>query len=79
MSCWKKKRGLSVTLEQIRDSDKDILTPEDVHEVLGCGAYSINVQAKSDPSKLGFPVCLIGSRVRIPRIGFLNWFEYVRK
>lgn len=64
-----------MTLDEIRAADKDFLTPEDVHLVIGCGAYSINVQAHKDPTKLGFPVCVIGRRVRIPRDGFLNWVK----
>lgn len=64
-----------MTLQEIRESDKDFLTPEEAAEVIGCKPYAINVQAKADPSKLGFPVCMIGTRVRIPRRGFLRWME----
>lgn len=62
-----------MTLSELQSSTKDFLIPEDVADLIGCKPYSINVQAKADPSKLGFPVSLIGTRVRIPRIGFLNW------
>ena len=65
-----------MTLSEIRTSDKLMLTPTDVCEVLGCAAYSINLQAKADPKKLGFPVSLIGTRVRIPRTGFLKWYDH---
>ena len=65
-----------MTLEEIRNSDKDFLTPEDVRGVLGCMPYTINVQAKEDPAKLGFPVCVMGTRVRIPRKGFLHWMDF---
>ena len=65
-----------MTLEQMRESQKDMLTPDDVSEVLGCMAYSINVQAKEDASMLGFPVCVTGTRVRIPRRAFLHWMMY---
>ena len=64
-----------MNLDEIRSSTKDVLTPTDVAPVLGCHPYAINVQAKQDASKLGFPVCLIGTRVKIPRIGFLKWFD----
>ena len=64
-----------MTLSEIRASDKLMLTPTDVSEVLGCMPYSINLQARQDPAKLGFPVSLIGTRVRIPRAGFLKWFD----
>lgn len=65
-----------MTLEEMRASDKPMLTPQDVAGVLGCDPYNINVQAREGAEKLGFPVCMIGSRVKIPRMGFLHWLEY---
>lgn len=65
-----------MTYEEMLVSDKVFLLTEDVAEVLGCKPYSINVQAQQDPAKLGFPVCVTGSRVRIPRLGFLHWMQY---
>jgi len=64
-----------VTLEEIRESGKPMLTPADVAEAMGCDPQFIRVQAHRDPAMLGFPVCVIGSRVKIPREGFLNWYE----
>lgn len=64
-----------MTLAQIRESEKDMLTPADVAPVLGVNPYSINIQARDDPSRLGFPVARIGCRVKIPREGFLAWME----
>ena len=63
-----------MTLQEIKASSKDTLTPSDVAEVLGCHPHSINVQAQEDPSKLGFPVAVVRRRVKISRIGFLNWY-----
>lgn len=65
-----------MTLSELQSSTKDFLIPEDVADLIGCKPYSINVQAKADPSKLGFPVSLIGTRVKIPRLGFLHWMLY---
>ena len=62
-----------MTLDEIRRCDKDFLSPTDVAAVIGCKPYAINIQAKADPSRLGFPVCIIGTRVRIPRAAFLKW------
>ena len=64
-----------MTIEEIRVSDKTMLTPKEVSPVLGCHPYSLNVQAKKDIKALGFPAVLIGSRLRIPRVGFLKWIE----
>lgn len=65
-----------MTLREIEESAKNFLTPEEASEVLGCKPYTINCQAKADPSKLGFAVCLMGSNVRIPRLAFLHWLRY---
>lgn len=64
-----------MTIEEIRASDKTMLTPKDVSLVLGCHPYSLNVQAKKDIKALGFPASLIGTRMRIPRVGFLRWLD----
>lgn len=64
-----------MTIEEMKRSTKTILTPKDVSEVLSCHPYSINQQAKADPSRLGFPVILTGTRVRIPKDAFIRYFE----
>lgn len=65
-----------MTLDEIRGTKKEMLTPADVADVLGCDPYRINVQAKQDAKKLGFPVSMMGTRVRIPRLAFLHWMQY---
>lgn len=64
-----------MTLNEMKESTKTMLSPTDVAEVLGCAPYSINVQVKQDPTRLGFPVALIGTRVKIPREAFIRWME----
>lgn len=64
-----------MTRSEIEASDLEFLTPEQAAEVIGCKPYAINVQAKEDPRRLGFPVCMIGTRVRIPRRAFLRWLD----
>jgi hypothetical protein len=66
-----------MTLQQIIDSTKEMLTPKDVAEVLGCDPYTINVQVRQDiaagVNSFGFPISKIGTRVRIPRRAFLRF------
>ena len=66
-----------MTLEQIMQSQKEMLTPKDVAEVLGCDPYNINVQVKEDitngVNSFGFSVSMIGTRVKIPRRAFLRF------
>jgi len=61
------------TLAEIEASEKTILCPQDVCGYLHCDAYSINLQAQRDPSVLGFPVIVTGSRVRIPKEAFVRF------
>ena len=61
-----------MTLDEIRASDKAVLTPAEIAPVLGVNPQSIRV---ADPVDLGFPVCRIGTRTLIPRKPFLAFVE----
>lgn len=60
---------------RIATTDKEMLTPAEVAPVLGCQPYAINVAAREHPERLGFPVCVLGTRVKIPRQAFLRWMR----
>lgn len=62
-----------MTINEIKQSDKDILTCADVSEVLKCDPYTLHVQAQQRPEMLGFPVICVGNRVKIPRKSFLQF------
>lgn len=62
-----------MTIEEIQSSQQRWLTAEDIAPVLECDANTIRRQAQDDPSKLGFPVSVLCSRVKINRIGFLQF------
>lgn len=61
------------SLEEIRDMDKNFLTPAEVCGVLNCDPQTIRVAARQQPDLLGFPVVVIKSRTKIPRIPFLRF------
>ena len=61
------------TLEEIEQSPKTMLTPADVAGFLCCDPYSINRAAKDAPGLLGFPIVVMGTRVRIPKEGFVRF------
>ena len=67
------------TLEEIEACPKTMLVPTDVAGYLGCEAYSINRAAKDAPGLLGFPITVMGSRVRIPKDGFVRWAKGLPK
>lgn len=64
-----------MTIEDIKKLDKEILTPNDVAPVLKCDPNLIRYQAKQDIKQLGFPASKLGSRIKIPRQAFINWWE----
>lgn len=64
-----------LTVDDIKKLPDEFLTPEQVSGVIGCMPYSLNLQAKEDITKLGFPACLIGTRLRVPRKAFIRWME----
>lgn len=64
-----------MTLADIEKMHDEVLTPAQVAPVLKCVPYNINVQARDDPKKLGFPVIVVGTRVKIPRAGFLRFMR----
>ena len=57
-----------MTLDEIRASDKAVLTPAEIAPVLGVNPQSIR---EADLYELGFPACRIGTRTIIPRLPFL--------
>jgi hypothetical protein len=68
-----------MTLEEIKKSDKEMLIPADICDILGCDKYNINVQVKEDKqngtNSFPFPTILLRSRVKIPRRAFIKAME----
>lgn len=64
-----------MNLEDIKNMDRDTITPAIAAKVLGCDPHYIRVAAKDKPELLGFPVSRIGSRTRIPRLAFIKFME----
>ena len=64
-----------MSLDDLKRLDREFLTPAQVADVLGCDPQGIRVWARQRPEGLGFPVCLVGSRIKIPRRAFIAWME----
>lgn len=64
-----------MTLDEIRTSDKAFLIATDISDILGCDPHNIRLMAKQRPELLGFPVCVVGTRVKIPRVPFVQFFD----
>lgn len=64
-----------MTLQEIRESSKDMLTVHDICKIVGIDQNRIMWQARENPNRLGFPVCVAGRTVRIPRKAFVRWMD----
>ena len=63
-----------MTMQEIMDSDKEMLTAEDIAEVTGSNPQTIRLSAKQRPDLIGYPFAFHGNAMKIPRIGFIRWF-----
>lgn len=62
-----------MTLQQIEQIDREFLTVNEAAAYFGCDPQNLRTQAHLDRAKLGFPVSIIGNRVKIPKVGFINY------
>lgn len=67
-----------MTLNEIEELDKEMLTPQDVSAYLQVDPMTIRIQARESPDMLGFPVIVCKSRVKIPKAGFVHYCKYGR-
>ena len=63
------------TLKEIEENEKEWLTVAEVAEFLNSDPQAIRMQAHRDRAALGFPIIIIGCYIKIPRVGFLNFFK----
>ena len=64
-----------MTIEEIRLTDKMMLSPKDIGEVLGSDPGTIRLTARMAPERVGYPFTFVGNRMKVPRDGFLRWYD----
>jgi len=52
---------------------REFYTVAEVAKRMGRNPQKLREQARKDPQKLGFPVCIAGNRISIPAEAFENW------
>lgn len=62
-------------LDDIKRMETPTITPAQAATVLGCNPHWIRLMARQQPEKLGFPVTVLGSRTKIPRVPFIRYIE----
>lgn len=63
------------TLREIEALPGEILTCANVAKVLRAKPTDIHAQAMAEPERLGFPVIVHGTRVKIPKTAFLRFMK----
>lgn len=67
-----------MTLKDIEAIDKELLLMEDIAPFLGANPQNLRSQAQDNPAMLGFPVIVVGARVKTPKAGFVHFMKYGR-
>lgn len=67
------------TLEEIEKSPKALLAPLDISDYLQIDAHAFRIQVREDKKNrtdsFGFPVMVIGNRIKIPKDPFLKFMR----
>jgi hypothetical protein len=64
-----------MTLDELKAYPKPYITPEIAAKITGQDAHTIRLQARQRPELLGYPVNVCGTRTRIPKWSFIQfWF-----
>lgn len=64
-----------MTLTELEALETEVLTCKQIAPVLMANPATIHHQAMECPERLGFPVIVAGSRVKIPRIPFIMFMR----
>lgn len=64
-----------MTIREIRSCSRNMLSVIDISEVIGSDAKDIANTARTTPGLIRYPFTFVGNRMKIPRVGFLNWLE----
>lgn len=63
-----------MTYQEALESDRDMLTPQDIAPILGVHPQTISDKAKQ--GSLEFAAFRSGNTTKIPRLAFLHWMQY---
>ena len=63
-----------MNIDDIKKMESACITPAIAAKIIGCAPQYIRLVARKSPELLGFPVICIGSRVKIPRVPFIEYF-----
>lgn len=62
-----------MSIDDLKSVTSAFITPKVAAQFLGCDPHWLRLVARQQPERLGFPVCCIRSRVKIPRLPFIKF------
>lgn len=62
-----------MNIYDLTNSREVFVLVNDIADILRCDPQNIRNQARTNPDALGFPVTVVGSAIKIPRIPFLRF------
>ena len=62
-----------MTLEELKEKRPLFVNANDLKDILEIDPANLRSQAQSDPQKIGFPIMVIGTRVKVPVKPFLKF------
>lgn len=62
-----------MTLEELKNLDVATINPIEAAEILHMNPSTLRATARENPQKLGFPVIVTNTRIRIPREAFIKF------
>lgn len=68
-----------MTLDEIKLMADEVITPYVAAKVLKCNPQWIRVTARKNRKLLGFPIIIVGNRIKIPRLAFIRFMEGANK
>ena len=68
-------RMKTMTLEEIKKTEKNWLTPSDIAPFIGSHPQTIINSARQHPDLVGYPFTFCGTNMKISTVGFINWYE----
>ena len=62
-------------ISELTALDREYITPTEAASVLDCAPQRLRDQAHRNPASLGFPVIIMGRKIRIPKEPFIAFMK----
>lgn len=64
-----------MVISELEKMTKETISCNAAADVIGCNPQLLRIQARECSKALGFPVIVVGKRVKIPRLAFIAYMR----